>query len=61
MLLNSLHTTVEIKADFYCEAKESMLIPLCLIVGVHPFNVDDESPLCIKCGGIAFIESKNFL
>ena len=37
-----------------------MLNPLRLIEAVLLFSDDVDSPLCIKCGGIAFTESKTF-
>ena len=38
-----------------------MLVPLHLIEVVLLFSDDVDSPLCIKCAGIAFIDWKNFL
>ena len=38
-----------------------MLTPLRLIEVVLLFSDDVDSPLCIKCAGIAFIDWKNFL
>ena len=40
---------------------ELMLVPLCLMERALLFSDDDDIPLCIKCEGIEFIESKNFL
>ena len=49
-------------SDYYCDVKELMLTPLRLLIDVLLlFSVEVDSPLCIKCGGIALIESKNFL
>ena len=38
-----------------------MLTPLRLIEVVPLFSDDVDSPLCIKYGGTAFIDSKKFL
>ena len=47
--------------DHYCEVSELMLTPLRLIEVVLLLSDDVDSPLCIKCVGIALIDSKNFL
>ena len=54
--------TVHFMVNSHCEVMELMLDPLLLFERVILFSVDDDdSPLCITCGGIELTESKNFL